>query len=222
MPGRFDQGWRRIIVAASGPSFSPEQAAMVERARQEGLCRVLAINTQALTTLPNADAMYAADMVWWRHYGGEVKARFRGQLYTSSLWNTNKWTPEQKANLPPNLQRVRVAYREGLSRETDTVNSGENSGYQGMGVGYLLGACCEVLVGFDMQRTGGKTHNHGDHPNRMWNGSERALAVWVPRFNALGRDLEAAGVCVVNCSAATALTAFPRATLEEVLEAWRE
>lgn len=95
-----------------------------------------------------------------------------------------------------------------------TVNYGGNSGYQAIGLAYQLGADRIALIGFDMRRTGGRSHWHGDHPAGLGNacGIER----WAPRFAALARDLARVGVEVINCSIETALDCFPRADIRDV------
>lgn len=100
----------------------------------------------------------------------------------------------------------------GLCVREGCVNSGGNSGYQAVNLAYGLGAERIVLLGFDMQKTGGRSHWHGDHEGGLPNLGR--LDHWAARFVALGADLRAAGVPVVNCTRQTAITCFPILDLE--------
>jgi len=111
---------------------------------------------------------------------------------------------------------IRCGTGQGFSREPDTINGGGNSGYQAIHLAATFGAKKIVLLGFDMQRTGGLEHWHGKHEGNLPNG--RGFASWMQQMTPLARDLEAMGVEVINCSRATAMRCFPRATLEEVFD----
>ena len=67
------------------------------------------------------------------------------------------------------------------------VHHGQNSGYQAVGLAYHLKADRIILIGFDMQRTGGKSHWHGDHPRGLNNAD--AVHKWPRHFPALAADL---------------------------------
>ena len=72
-----------------------------------------------------------------------------------------------------------------------------------------------ILLGYDCQKTGGKTHWHGDHPKAL--GNAHSLPNW-PRFFAnVAKYAITDGTPVVNCSRATALNCFPRAELKDML-----
>lgn len=221
MPGPFDQGWRRVIVCGGGPSFTVAQAEQIEAARAAGLCRVLAINATALAPdpergrpvgLPNADAVYGADTSFWNTYGERLKASSRGQLWTRSKVSADKF----------GLRCIAIENRDGLTKNPTALATGGNSGYSGINLAYLFGMLDGALVGFDMKLgPDDRTHHHGKHDGNLANPTQDSLAAWVKRFGALARDLDRAGVRVVNCSIDTALTCFPRANLADVLERWR-
>lgn len=111
----------------------------------------------------------------------------------------------------------------GLNRTGEKINSGCNSGFQALHLailfqGYLLDEFTGsrvILLGFDMQRTGGKTHSHGDHIKGLPNGSNFSL--WADHFITLARDLRSTQVEVLNCTRQTALRCFPTAKLEDAL-----
>lgn len=126
-----------------------------------------------------------------------------------------RWTLDQAAAADMGLQWIRGVEGEGLSQRTDRVHTGGNSGYQAIGLAYVHGAARVILLGFDMQRTGGAAHWHPDHPKHMGNLGD--LAKWRARFDRYAEDLQRAGVEVINATRETALTAFPQQALRDAL-----
>jgi len=92
------------------------------------------------------------------------------------------------------------------------IHWGGNSGYQCINLAYLWGAARIVLLGFDMQRTGGMSHWFGDHPPGLANGSP--YEQWVQRFDKLAADLRQEDVEVINATKETALKCFKRVPIE--------
>lgn len=88
-----------------------------------------------------------------------------------------------------------------------------NSGAAVLGLAAYWFARRIVLLGYDLQHTGGKAHWHGDHPPRL--GNAGGWRDWPDQFRALMPRLQ--GIEVINASRETALTLFPRATIEEAL-----
>ena len=95
------------------------------------------------------------------------------------------------------------------------IGAGGNSGFQAIGLAYQLGATKIILVGYDMQYTGGKTHRFGDHPKPLSNFV--GIQNLVKRFSPLADGLRRAELPVYNCTIETALKCFERANLEDVL-----
>lgn len=203
--GPLYRGWEVAVVCASGPSFSPAQAAIVVEARRRGLCNVVAINRQ-YETVPNADVLYATDGAFWDVYLPDIyRAGFQGEL----------WTQHEGAAKRHGLRHVKAIPGDRLPPEPDWITQGGNSGHAGIQLTARFGATRIVLCGFDLCRPAdGKKHNHADHPAPLGNGNPVS---WLPRFTPLAHDLQAAGIQVVNCSPGTALTVFPRATIQEAL-----
>lgn len=179
---------------------------MIEAARAAGRCRVIAVNNN-WRRLPKADVLYAADGHWWRYYLGDLAPIFPGEL----------WTSDASAAREMGLCYVRTRGGRGLSRDPTLVHSGGNSGYQAINIAFHFGARRILLVGYDMQRTGGEAHWHGDHPDG-W-GNSTTPEKWVPKFADLATDLAAEAVSVANCSIASALQCFQRSDLKEALAA---
>lgn len=144
---------------------------------------------------PWADALFAMDKQWWDMHIKEVRSVFRGDLCTTS----------------------NQVLRHGL-RAMGTYKRGwdpfGNSGAGAVSLAGLAGARRVLMLGYDCQRTGGKVHWHGDHPKGL--GNAGAMPKWPQQFAKLKAAM--AGVEIINCSRETALTCFPRASLEDSLE----
>lgn len=147
--------------------------------------------------------LYACDGEWWDRYHADVVRCFKGEL----------WTTDKRASLTYGLNHVPGESKPGLGR--GVLHYGANSGYQAINLAYLMGASRIVLLGFDMQKTGGKSHWHGDHPSGL--NRQSPLKSFAKNFPALAKDLSAAGVEVVNATRETALECFPKIQLEDAL-----
>lgn len=154
---------------------------------------------------PWADALYAADYRFWEVYGPKIFGHFQGEC----------WSVSEMARAKFGTYWIRYATDDGFNPEPDTINGGGNSGFQAVHLAATFGATRIVLLGFDMQRTGGKEHWHGKHEGRLPNGV--GFGPWMRAMRHLANDLKAMGVEVVNCSRVTAMTCFPRAKLEDTL-----
>ena len=108
-----------------------------------------------------------------------------------------------------------MVHRSGLATEKAVINSGLNSGFQAVNLAYHLGVARILLIGYDFQYTGGRSHWHGDHPKGLNNPCD--IKRWVTHWNPMAQDLRRAGVEVINCTIETALTQFPRAPIETVI-----
>ena len=199
------EGWGTVVVCASGPSFSSEDAAAIAAARAENRVRVVVVN-ESWRRIPTADVLYAHDGKWWAYRIADVRAGFAGEL----------WTQDVAAARRHGLNGIKAYRREGLTREARSINVGGNSGYGAINLAYLFGARRLLLVGFDMRPVDGLSHWHGDHAAPL--SVRQPFHAWIPRFAKLAADLKADDVEVVNCSAASALTCFPKASLEDALE----
>lgn len=162
------------------------------------------INT-TFRAAPWADVLYACDRAWWDRHVDEVRTSFAGECWTQ--------TPDAAKRHGLNLITGRSA--SGLSKERGVIHQGGNSGYQAIGLAVEFGANRIVLLGYDMQPTGGRSHWHGDHPSPLRNTSP--FASWIQKFGALSDDLAKSGVEVINATRETALQCFRRLPLESAL-----
>lgn len=124
------------------------------------------------------------------------------------------WTQDITAAEKYGVIRIEGFSGNGLGRGR-TIHFGENSGFQAINLAYLFGATRIILLGFDMQRTDGKEHWHGNHPSGL--NRHSPFEKFAKNFDALSKDLEAEGVEVINATRQTALKCFKRKNLEEAL-----
>lgn len=202
------------VCIASGPSLTGADCALVRAAREADKCRVVVVNSSCSAEpwnvlWPVADVLFASDWAWWAHYDRQVAKR------KWPAFSGEKWSVAQAAKDRCGVNVVHGYAGPGLSRKRGKVHTGGNSGYAAMGLAIDFGAKRIVLLGYDMQRTGGRSHNHGDHPRPLTNGNN--LPACVRRYAVAAKDAQAMGIEIVNASRATALKCFPRVTIEETL-----
>ena len=206
---RAPEDW---ICIATGPSLTKEDCDKAARSP----AKVIAVN-DAYRLCPDADILYACDDRWWRHHLPDVRANFKGELYTQYHNDSVKQYADRE-----NLKSVPGKGSPGLG--FDRIHHGGNSGYQAINLAYLLldGANLKgsriILLGYDMGNTHGKSHFFGDHPTGMSNGN---YSNFVPAFSQLAADLKAEGVEVINCSRHSALTQFKRGVIDDYTDIHR-
>ena len=130
------------------------------------------------------------DISWWKMHIDEVRESFRGQLLTAQ------------------------AHCFGAAR----IGWHRNSGAGAIAAAAHFGASRIILIGYDCQHTGGKTHWHGSHPRGL--GDAGSVHKWPAQFARVARELK--GIEIINCSRETALTCFKRARLEDVLSEYHD
>lgn len=187
------------IVIASGPSAA--LAPMFD----VGPSRVIAVN-ESWRLAPWADVLYCCDPGWWVRRSGARE--FKGARVTA----------DQGAAEHFGLHHITV--REGDHRVVleplGVIGDGGNSGFQAVNLAVQFGARRIVLVGFDLQPEE-PTHWHGAHGGGLANPQQEHLRQWAERLDSQSTVLRAAGVDVLNGSPHSALTAYPKVDLREVL-----
>lgn len=162
---------------------------------------MIVINT-SFRRAPWADMLYACDYPWWEQYIEEVRSHFSGELCS-----------QDERALALGVTHTPGEHKPGLG--LNKIHFGGNSGYQAVNLAFLRGAHKIILLGYDMQRTNGMTHWHGDHPGNL--SKHSPVESWVQRFKAMALDLKQRGIVVLNASRETALPWFPRESLERAL-----
>lgn len=186
-----------IVCIGGGPSLTREDVAHCE-----GRARVIVIN-DAHRLAPWADVLYAADAKWWNYYQGVPS--FVGPKYSLQR-DATRWGVEVLHNTG----------QRGLELDPAGLRTGQNSGYQAINLAVHLGARRILLLGYDMHaESEARSHWFGAHPERIR--SSVPFALYLALFPTILQPLAQLGVTVVNCSRETALTIFPRQTIQEAL-----
>lgn len=194
-----------VVCIASGPSLTKEDVAAIQIQHALGCCKVIAINRE-FEMAPWADVLYMADWKCWNEYIADVRVNFKGEL----------WTVDQHAARVLKLNLVKRSDERGFCRRENTINTGGNSGYQAVHLAASWGASRILLLGYDLQQTGGKEHHYGKHRNRLHNGS--GFKDWIQRFKPLITDLNKMNIQILNLTRQSALPQdwVPRSTVEAV------
>lgn len=189
-----------IVCLGSGPSLTK---ADVDACRS---ARVIAIKN-TIELAPWADVLYgsgwdAGGDTWWSREG--PKLTFPGLRYTL----------DERARVWASVLNLDLDGEGGLSLDPSSLRSGGHSGFQAINLAVHLGAKRVVLLGYDTQPTPtGKDHYFGSHPHGVR--PPYHLFQWL--FPTIVEPLQALGVTVINASRETALTCFPRMTIQEAL-----
>lgn len=194
---------RTVVVAATGPSLTPEVAHAV---RDHPVIAV----SDAYRLLPWAEVLYSCDAGWWRVHEGAPG-------FAGERWSSHDKGSNDKTSLPREYGVRLVAGRDGHTFSSDPalLHYGSNTGFQAINFAILAGARRIVLVGFDMRHVAGKRHFFGDHPRPLSNNLD--LRVLLPIFAKAARALPA-GVEILNATPGSALTCFPIVPLPQALE----
>lgn len=200
--------WRRCVVAAPGPSLTPEVAAQV---RESGL-PVVAVQ-DAYRLLPFADVLYGCDRRWWNEREGCPD--FQGEKWSSHSVSASFEDNKDEAARRWGLNLILGQDGETFAREPDVIHYGSNSGFQAVNLAIQFGATFIVLVGFDMRMVGGKRHFFGDHAAPLRNTED--YSGFVTAFTKAAAKLPA-HITIINCTPGSALTCFPMMSLEDAIE----
>jgi hypothetical protein len=193
---------RTVVVAAPGLTEDVAEACC-------GFPAVVVNN--AWQRLPSADVLFACDSAWWHFHRG-VPA-FEGE----------KWSSHGTSNDKHDVWRAYGIHVIGGKHGTEfsttpgVIHYGSNSGFQAINLAIQFGAPRIVLVGFNMQKVGGLSHFHGDHPKGLRNADPVRFLTY---FRQAAKKMPA-GVTIINATPDSLLSCFPQMDLVEAL-AWRE
>jgi hypothetical protein len=195
-----DWSGETVVVVGTGPSVKDVS---LEPAR--GRAKVFVVKSE-YKFAPWADALYGIDTGWW--------IANRGAPDFAGL----KFSPSPTACRLFNLRQVKLKARaEILTKETGVIGAGlrtggGHSGFQAINLSVQFGAKRILLVGFDM--VGGRRLAHEQGVAKQM--SSR-VAEWRKDMDAAAPQFERLGVEVINCSSVSALTAYRKARLEDVM-----
>lgn len=180
---------RTVWVLASGPSLTAADVALVQASRASRGDLVIVTNTTTRLA-PWADVLFAHDLKWIAAHHAEIAAA-TGLIVSMS-----------GQRLPPP-----VASAKGV------IPAYKNAGVCAISLALWAGAARVICLGLDCQPdAAGNKHWHGQHPDGL--GDALSLISWPERFAKVADEAKDKGIPVINASRATALTCFPRVTLE--------
>lgn len=213
--GPLTRDWegRTVILIAGGPSLNAGQINTAKAAHWAGEIQAMGVN-DAYRIAPWIDTLYAADPPWWDHHIKAVRETYIPVLMTQDEEAARRWGLRWVPG--PSGERTRRSHR-GLSMDPSFIHYGSHSGFQALNIAVLRGAKRIALLGYDMKQPEGKpAHWFGEHegPGLI---RQRDWTPWIENYDHAAPQLAALGVQVFNCSADTAITAFPRETLSRVL-----
>lgn len=199
-----------VVILGGGPSLTAGDGLRRLEAGRDRAGRPLAIIAvnNAYQVAPFADVLYAADGRWWQWHAEDPALKaFKGLKLTVS-GSEGEGGPGADGHV------LRCETRSTYSRDPDRLGHGGNGGYQAINFAALAGAERIILLGFDMKHQAGRTNWHEPHPIKT---PERWVKQWIPRFRELAAELKKDGIEVRNASEETALDAFPRCPIADLL-----
>lgn len=186
------------LIAGSGPSQTKEDLDYAC-----GKCRVVVLNS-TWKIAPWADMLYACDRQWWHRYGPKPE-QFQGMRVVGK----GEWPGCLSVNCVPGSKAMVFDGR--------TIGGGWNSGFQALNLLALWKVARVILTGMDCQAEE-TAHWHGNYKDGVCqNPKQYHFDMWVKCFRQAAPVLKDRGVEVVNASRRTALDAFPRVDLREIL-----
>lgn len=160
---------------------------------------------------PWSEVLYACDGHWWRAWKGVPD--FLGVKICSAGNEVARQRDLCKVTVVAECNDM-------LADEPGVLGFGGNSGFQALNLAVQFGANRIALVGFDMH-TGAGVHWHGSHVEQLTNPTDANFTKWRQVLDKAATQLKALGVEVVNTSSVSALTAYEKIPLGDVLERWR-
>lgn len=210
----IDWASKPCIIAASGPSLTPDVAEQCRAAHAAGTHNVAVVN-DAFKLLPFADLLYACDQAWWNVHNG--CPQFQGQKWSSQHHRMENRQPvnEKRAVAKKyNLQLIHGRHADGFCFEPGVIHYGSNSGFQCVNLILQFGATEIILVGFDMRSVNGKRHFFGNHPRPLNNTAN--YEQWVPHFAKAAKTMPS-HIRIINATPDSAIKCFPMMDLKCVL-----
>lgn len=145
--------------------------------------------------------------MWWRRSGGVPD--FAGLKICADRIGVRSFSE---------IRSVRINLgNQGLEHELGRVGNGGNSGFHAVNLAAQAGARRIILVGFDYNLDGG-AHWHGKHPAGLNNPTRFNVAKWRANLDAVADDLAAMKIEVINASAASTLSRYPKRSLREATQ----
>ena len=191
---------KTAILMATGPSLTQEQVEYVRDHKEDQI--VFGCN-DVYKICDFMDIHYACDTRWWKHNGKTFREKFP---------KLESWTQCKTSSDEYNLNWTDGNHSAGLSLSPELIHFGSNSGYQLLNIAFLMGCNKFLLLGYNMQHFGGKSHFFGDHEGGMNNNSP--YTTFVTKYGTIQDPIKK---LIINCTENSALKVFKKSTLEEEL-----
>lgn len=199
---------RPVIIVAGGPSLT-----CFDFDRLYGK-HVIAIN-RAYEVCPFAPVLWWSDARFWRHHRPGLTAHPASWKATC----TTGYHPDD--DVPSWVHQYGFTGVAGFDPDPTHLRHGNNSAYAAIHFAAHLGANLIVLLGVDMRHgVKGETHYHSGHG--FLHLEETLTNYMAPYFKHLAAPLAERGIRVLNASVESALTVWPRCSIDEGLEAYDE
>lgn len=213
--GPIPPAWKgeTIVLVAAGPSLTAAQTATVRDYWCLGKCRVMVVN-RGYELAPWADALYAADLKFWKTYIDKIR-----DANIDMMYSTTKDSCEQFGLW--HVPGPRKGHQEpGLSLDPSMIHWGGHSGFQALNLAFhMLGYDGKViLLGYDCRWVNGKRHFHPDHEGMN---NAQPAAEWPQKYADAMDDIKKTRVEVINATPDSRITCFPRMSIGAALSKMR-
>lgn len=196
---------QRVFIMAGGPSLRG-----LDFVRLSGQ-PVIAIN-RAHEFLPSATVLWWSDLLFWTRNQDSLIAH-------KAPWKATALSDYDVEHLPPAelVHRYSFTGCTGFDENPAHLRHGNNSSYAAMHLAVHLGARKLVLLGVDMRHAAdGTTHFHSGYQHVVL--PETLKDLMLPYFKTLAPALAERNIEVLNASPDSALTVWPRCSIEEGLK----
>jgi hypothetical protein len=186
-----DLNGKIAICVANGPSLTRSDCEIAEKSG----AFILGVNDSY--RICSLSALYAADHSWWAEHSAA----------TADL-DCLKFKPEPKRTVD---SVTGIEGKQGKDLTAKRLNYGGHGGFQALHLALIWGAKKVLLLGYDCK--GSKSHRHwfGNHPGKL--DKESQYSSWVKTYNSAKKP----DTPIINVTRDTAITCFPRMTIEEAL-----
>lgn len=186
-----DHEW---FIVAGGPSLKNFDWSLLNNKN------CIAVN-RSFEKMAYAKYIYFTDLRFWQWYDEELLDH-----------------PAEKVTAAKGLGSGVTYYQltglRGLETEPGKLKHGNNSGYAAINFAYHLGAKRIILVGYDMQYQGDKSHWHDGYKA---GNTPAMLDKMLPWFETIAGPLEKRGIEVINTSMNSRIECFKKQELKELL-----
>lgn len=196
-----------VVIVGGGPSLRG-----FDFNRLRDRYTVLCVNA-SMFDVPFAAAGFSLDLrairMWWpRLLTLEID-----QFYAVD----RKWLPGVSGGPSPRMRFLLRRQDRDFSTANGYITAGGTSGFGAMNLAVQRGARKIILLGYDYGGRGGVWHHNESHYSFKQQQDDAQWQQWARNFDRPAYFLRRAGVEVVNCSPDSAITAFPKSAIDEVI-----